>query len=177
MASPNRDLIESIPKVSSDSNRQFLAATNYTLNIDIALRKKLLSCKEVLVEYDYTNGGIRGKLDTATFKLLDSACLELYTPPPPEEGYFIFTSTEDKQGETLVQHTFKVRRNAESGSTIGYTLNLYLTNNTLLLNAKDLYRFMNVHLPLLHEIMCISVEQFRNVPTLNNLLAKRAATP
>ena len=63
--------------------------------------------------------------------------------------------------------------NAENGSTIGYTLNLYLTNNTLLLNGKDLVRFMNVHLPLLHEIMCISVEQFRNVATLNNLLAER----
>ena len=56
---------------------------------------------------------------------------------------------------------------------MGYTLNLYLTNNTLLLNGKDLDRFMNVYLPLLHEIKCISEEQFRNVPTLNNLLAKR----
>ena len=77
MASPNRDLSESLPKVLSASNRQILAATNYTLNINRALRKKLQSCKEVLVEYDYTNGGVRSKLDTATFELLDSACLVL----------------------------------------------------------------------------------------------------
>ena len=68
IASPNIDLIENLPKVSSASNRQILAAKIYTLNIDKALRKKLQS----------TNREIRGKLDTATFELLDSACLELY---------------------------------------------------------------------------------------------------
>ena len=163
MASPNRNLIQYLPKVSSASNRQILAATNYTLNIDRAIRKKSQS----------TNGGICGKLDTATFELLDSACLELYKIFPPEEGYCMFTSTEDKQGETLVQHTFKILRHADNRSTIGYTLNLYLTSNTLLLNGKDLDRFMNVHLSVLHEIMCISVKQFHYAPTLNNLLAEQ----
>ena len=161
------------PKVSNTSNRQILTATNYTLNIDRALKKKLQSCKEVSVDYEYTSGGIRGKLDTATFELLDDACLALYRNFPAEEGYCIFTSTEDKQGETIVQHTFKVRRNVEDACAVGYTLNMYLTNNTLLLNGKDLDQFMDVHLPLLHEIMCISVQQFRNLPTLNKLLADR----
>ena len=55
----------------------------------------------------------------------------------------------------------------------GVQLVIHLTNKTLFLNGKDLDRFMNVHLPFLHEIMCISVEQFRNVPTLNNFLAER----
>ena len=126
-----------------------------------------------MVDYEYTSGGIRGKLDTATFELLDDACLALYKNFPSEEGYCIFTSTEDKQGDTIVQHTFKVRRHIDNGCAVGYTLNMYLTNNTLLLNGKDLDRFMDVHLPVLHEIMCISVAKFRSIPTLNNLLADR----
>ena len=153
------------------SNRQVLVATNYTLNIDRALIKKLHKCDEVSVEYEYTNGGISGKLDTATFELLDSACLELYQNFPAEEGFCIFTTTEDRQDETIVQHTFKVRRTDETGSTVGYTLNLYLTNNTLLLNGKDFDRFMYMHLPVMHDIMTISVRQFRNVPALNSILA------
>ena len=58
------------------------------------------------VEYEYTNGGIRGKLDTTTFKLFDCACLELYKNFPTDEGICIFTTIEDEQGETIVQHTF-----------------------------------------------------------------------
>ena len=155
------------------SNRQILTATNYTLNIDRTLKKKLQSCNEVMVDYEYTSGGISGKLDTATFELLDDACLALYKNFPSEEGYCIFTSTEDKQGHTIVQHTFKVRRYFDNGCAVGYTLNMYLTNNTLLLNGKDLDRFMDAHLPVLHEIMCISVAKFRSIPTLNNLSTDR----
>ena len=120
---------------TNKANRQILSATNYKLNIDRALKKKLKRCTEILVEYEYTNGGIRGRLDTASFEVLNIACQELYKNLPVEDGFCIFTTTEDKQGETIVQHTFKVRRNDESGNTVGYTLNLYLTNNTILLNG------------------------------------------
>ena len=54
-----------------------LTATNYTLNIDRTLKKKLQSCNEVMVDYEYTGGGIRGKLDTATFELLVDSYTQL----------------------------------------------------------------------------------------------------
>ena len=101
------------------------------------------------------------------------ACLELYINFPADEGFCIFTSTEDKQGDTIVQHTFKVRRNTDPGHTVGYTLNLYLTNNTMLLNGKDIGKFMDVHLPLLYEIMCVSVKPYRDLPTFNRLLTQQ----
>ena len=155
------------------SNRQVLSVTNYTLNIDRQLKKKLKRCTDIIVEYEYTNGGIRGRLDTASFEVLNMACLELYMNFPADEGFCIFTSTEDKQGDTIVQHTFKVRRNTDPGYTVGYTLNLYLTNNTMLLNWKDIDKFMDVHLPLLHEIMCVSVKPYRDLPTFNRLLTQQ----
>ena len=50
-----------------------------------------------------------------------------------------------------------------------YTLNLYPTNNRLLLNGKDIDSFMNCHLPTLHEIMCTPIRnrQLRSLSQLN----------
>ena len=101
------------------SNRQVLSVTNYTLNIDRPLKKKLKRCTDIIVEYEYTNVGIRGRLDTASFEVLNMAYLELYVNFPADEGFCIFTSTEDKQGDTIVQHTLKVRRNTDPGNTVG----------------------------------------------------------
>ena len=72
----------------------------------------------------------------------------------------------------MVHHTFKVRRTDDIGNIVGYTLNMYLTNNTLLLNGKDIDQFMNVHLPVLHEIMVMSVQQIHSVPMLNSILVE-----
>ena len=39
----------------------------------------------------------------------------------------------------------------ETDEQVGYTLNLYPTCNKLLLNGRDIDRFMESHLPKIHE--------------------------
>ena len=55
---------------------------------------------------------------------------------------------------------------------MNYTLNLYSTKNTMLLNGKDIDRFMTGHLPVIHQIMCKAIrdEQLGSVENYNHIL-------
>ena len=77
--------------------------------------------------------------------------------------------SEDKKRRAVVQQTYKVRR---PDDTMNYTLNLYPTKNTMLLNGKDIDRFMTDHLPVIHKIMCKAVrdEQLGSVENYNHIL-------
>ena len=113
-------------------------------------------------------------MDTATFGLFRSACSKLYREFPPEEGYCKIEDTDDKKGKAVVQHTFRVFR-VMSYTQLGYTVNLYPTNNRLLINGKDVDRFMDKHLPLLHEMMIKAMREFgfRGVEAMNNILCEQ----
>ena len=149
-----------------------LSTRDYTLNVNRALRNKINACKEVKVEYELTGGGITGSMDTATFELFRAACRVFYTSFPEDQGFCEINDTDDKDGVSIVQTTYKIKRNIETGFTVGYTLNLYPTNNRLLLIGKDIDSFMNCHLPTLHEIMCTPIRngQLRSLSQLNIIL-------
>ena len=64
-----------------------------------------------------------------------------------------------------------------SDTQLGYTVNLYPTNNRILINGKDVDRFMDKHLPLLHEMMIKAMREFgfRGVEAMNNILCEQNA--
>ena len=152
------------------------SARDYSLNIDKALKEKIAACRQVKAEYEVTGGGITGRMDTATFELFRSACSRLYREFQPEEGYCKIEDTDDKKGKAVVQHTFRVFR-VISDTQLGYTVNLYPTNNRILINGKDVDRFMDKHLPLLHEMMIKAMREFgfRGVEAMNNILCEQCA--
>ena len=150
---------------------------DYSLNLDRVLKRKIAACHEVEAEYEVTGGGITGRMDTATFELFHSACRELYREFPPEEGSCKIIDTEDKHGQAVVQNTYKVSRTID-GKVVGYTVNLYRTNNRLLINGRDVDKFIDSHLPLLHQMMirAMSESGFRDVDAVNRMLAEQMQT-
>ena len=153
------------------------AIRDYSLNLDRVLKRKIAACHEVEAEYEVTGGGITGRMDTATCELFRSACRELYREFPPEEGLCKIIDTEDKHGQAIVQNTYKVSRTID-GKVVGYTVNLYRTNNRLLINGRDVDKFMDSHLPLLHQVMirAMSESRFRDVDAVNRMLAEQMQT-
>ena len=103
---------------------------NYTLNLNKTLRKKINDCEKVSVDYEVTNGGITGRMDTATFELFRLACSAVLNDLPPEEGRCVIDVSQDKRKRALVQQTYRVKR-VIGGEELGYTLNLYPTNNRM----------------------------------------------
>ena len=169
----NLDLFaKSTDQPITNGNAQVYSTKTYTLNINKALRHKINSCDRVHVEYEVTGGGITGVMDTGTFELFRLACSVFYKNLPKAEGRSVIDYSEDHNRRAIVQQTYKVER-AHEGGTLGYTLNLYATKNKLLLNSKDVDRFIDRHLPAIHNIMFKPIRdgQFRNVDEYNKILS------
>ena len=146
---------------------------DYTLNIDRTLRTKLNACESVKVNYEIKRGGVTGTLDTASFELLRAACTAFFKNMHAEEGKCVINISEDKRRKAVVQQTYKFTRSHEN-EVIGYTLNLYPTRNSLLLNGKDTDTFIDVHLPAIHVLMCKTVKDWEvgSAENLNRILGE-----
>ena len=107
------------------------------------------------VEYEIKGGGVTGILDTARFGLH----LILH----------VTDYSEDKQKKALVQQTYRV---TSPTSERMYTLNLYPTNNTVLLNGKNYDKFIEDHLSVILQIMCGAVQDqnLGSVANFNEIL-------
>ena len=123
-------------------------------------------------KYEVTSGGVTGAMDTATFGLFRSACTAFFKHLPATDGRCIQNKSVDKHGQATVQQTYFLKRQI-NGTDIGYTLNLYPTNNKMLLNGRDVDWFMDSHLPQIHSIMVQSVqdEGLGSVSNYNHILA------
>ena len=150
MSNPSDPSYDSLISVSpSRSNVVCVSsARDYSLNIDKVLKKKIAAYRQVMAEYKCIGGGITGRMDTAAFDFFRSACSKLYREFPLEEGFCKIVDSDDRKGKAVAQHTFRVSRTVGENQ-IGYTVNLYPTNNRLLINGKDVDRFMDNYLPLL----------------------------
>ena len=111
-------------------------------------------------------------MNTASFELLRLACTEFFRDLPPEEGRCVTDYSEDKRRKALVQQTYRVT--IPTFETM-YTLKLYPTNNTLLLNRKNYDKFIDDHLPVIHQIMCGAVQDqnLGSVANFNEILGSQ----
>ena len=138
------------------------------------LRRKISGCKQVMLEYECTGGGITGTMDIASFKLFHAACTKFYSSLPSEEGTCEIDFSQDKKRKALVKQTYRFRHSVD-GRVTGFTINFYSTNNRLLINGKDIDTLMVRHLPILHEIMCQGLRDgdIGSVQEFNNILAEQ----
>ena len=127
-----------------------------------------------MVEYECKGGGITGTMDTATFELFCAACTKFYSSLPSEEGTSLIDFSQDKKRKAVVQQTYRFRHGVDGRVTV-YTINLYSTNNMLLINGKDIDTLMVRHLPILHEIMRQGLRDgdIGSVQEFNNILAEQ----
>ena len=147
---------------------------DYSLNIDKTLKTKLDACDSVNVSYEVKGGGVTGNLDTASFEILRAACSTFYKNLPASEGKCVINVSEDKKCKAQVQQTYKVTRQ-QDGHEVSYTLNLYPTKNSLLLNGKDTDTFIDSHLPTIHQLMGQTVQEWEveSLANLNNILSEQ----
>ncbi|VDI46255.1 Hypothetical predicted protein [Mytilus galloprovincialis] len=120
----------------------------YSLNIEKSLLKKSKAAKRNHISYNCTGGGFTAELDAITFELFSNAC-EIFYIQSANSFYDVRKDvSNDKSGNT-VQKTYKVRED----ETDNYTINLYLTKCSILVNGKYSTNFINRDLPKLHEII------------------------
>ena len=110
----------------------------YCLNIQRSLAKKLKAASRKCVEYVHTDGGLTGQADAMTFELMKEPMLVYYA----EEGVKHFkaniTESKDRKGN-CVQKTIKVVYLNQIDS---YTVNLYYTRCSFLINGKSVNKFI-----------------------------------
>ena len=160
---------------ASSSGPTFVMTTrDYSLNIDKTLKAKLDACDAVKVSYEVKGGGVTGNLDTASFEILRAACSTFYKNMPASEGSCVINISEDKNHKAVVQQTYKVTRH-HNGLDVSYTLNLYPTRNSLLLNGKDTDTFIDSHLPRIHQLMSQTIQEWEveNLANLNHILSEQ----
>ncbi|WAR14023.1 hypothetical protein MAR_004128 [Mya arenaria] len=122
-----------------------IGGTNYDLNVDKALLKKLHAAKRTdNVKIEHTNGGIVMTADTATFELLKAATLVYYRKKDSSE--VTIEQSTDRGGNNIVQFTIRVNNK--------YTLNIYNTTSRILVNGKQQNIFINEDLDQIYEVCC-----------------------
>ena len=86
-----------IKPISQSNAVQIVTTRKYSLNINKTLRKKLQGCEEVYVDYDVTGGGVKGKMDTATFELFRLSCTSFFKDFPEHYDRCVIDFSEDKR--------------------------------------------------------------------------------
>lgn len=153
--------------VSESNNHQTQTYTDYNLNIDKSLLKKLKAAKRVQhLTYTLTAGGMVAIADAATYELLKSAMVNFYNSYNPEHGSTSTTEILDSTGKNTVQIT--VRVNNTDGES--YTVNMYNTTSKLLINGKNIDQFLNVDIKVIHDRLSSTLTSEHTLKSLNELL-------
>jgi hypothetical protein len=155
---------------SCNSQVQNYYNNNYNLNIELSLKKKLECTKRTEIQYTFTCGGITAELDAVYFELFTSA-LELYCRNPNAIKLFDFRKVIAKdKGGRKVKYTFQIF----DAPSLSYTINAYITICSLLINGKNINKFIERDIKHIHEMMCNTTINGAKINTelLNSALCK-----
>lgn len=163
-------LIVRLPPTSPP--RQTLAARmeipenrEYSLNRTKAIDKKLQYIDREDLQIVYTAGGIRVILNTGMYELLKNS-IELYFNTKNKRYTYTCIPVSDAHGN-LVETKYKVRQ----GKSHIYTLNMYHTKCSYLINGRDAGHFLRVDLTeMVNRILLQLDGQGTNVSTINSTL-------
>ena len=162
MALAISDEIKSTLTRSCNSQAQNYYNNNYSLNIEKSLKKKLECTKRSEIQYTATGGGITVELDAVSFELFTSA-VELYCRNPNAIKLFDFNKVIAKdKGGRKVQYTFQIF----DAPSLSYTINAYITKCSLLINGKNISKFLERDIEHIHEIMCNTTINGAKISTL-----------
>jgi len=121
---------------------------HYALNIEKSLSKKLKCTKKKQITYKLTGGGFTAELDAVTFELFSHACESYYMSDTTTFQKVIKDNSCDRLG-FMTQKTLKIR-DSDSES---YTVNLYITKCSILVNGRGAVNFIHRDIINLHEII------------------------
>jgi len=143
----------------------------FELNLDKTLAKKIEAAKrDVVVEYEFTNGGIVGTTDAATFELLKNAIVHYYGERSESTLSAHIIEDTDKRGMVVS----KVIRVSKS-NIYQYTLTLYFTKCRFLVNGKNVSIFVEQDMQNIHDVMNTVTLNGKAVDlkTINSLLQQQ----
>ncbi|MEW8547355.1 MAG: hypothetical protein AB2693_27925, partial [Candidatus Thiodiazotropha sp.] len=130
---------------------------DYDLNYDKAIKKKAKACN---VEYS-VRGGVKGENHVFSFS---TAMYELYRDnliehlrglnDNPDANIKVQCKDISEKSGMVVESQLKVYQRAQNGgSKLNYTINLYHTNNRMMVNGKMASRFNTEHLRITEQIL------------------------
>jgi len=136
------------------------------LNIEKSLEKKLNAAKRVKnLSYEYTHGGIVATADCTTYELIKISAIHFYEQYPPENGMAQVIDTTDNTGRKIVQNTIRVT--SASNNEREYTINFYHTTSKMLVNGKNVHKFMHEYLSAMHSIIRNTMNNNKNIYVKN----------
>ena len=110
----------------------------YSLNREKSMKKKLQDTNRPdEIEITHTGGGVRLFVNSGAFELLRIASDQFFSSETDGGMVYTKTSVHDNQG-----HLVETRYKAKHGKTAYYTLNMYNTKSSCLVNGKMLSYFM-----------------------------------
>jgi hypothetical protein len=114
---------------------------SYDLNRSKAMKKKKKAAEMEEIVIEETRGGTKIQLNAGTFELLKSAVKNYFSDEESPYNY-TFIPVVDKQGNQ-VEAKYKVCQD----NCHLYTLNMYFTKSSCLVNGKQAAQFINTDLP------------------------------
>ena len=121
------------------------------------------------LKYNYTDGGVVGTANTATFEVIKHATLQLYSQYPSGKGSVHITFITDNSKQFHVQHTIRVsEKNAR-----GYAINLYQTTSKMLVNGRNIEKCMQDDLRDIHIEKALNNNNNPDIGNLNDMFIEQ----
>ncbi|CAC5412975.1 unnamed protein product [Mytilus coruscus] len=151
-------------------------AKDYSLNKQRSLKKKLDATQNEHFRYNLTGGGLRIWLNAGCYESFRWALNTFCDNKRKEnEGNIIYKKVFDKSETVNVEDQYKIK--CEGFDTRGrniklscFSINMYHTTSSLLVNGKKLLVFINDHLP--EVLNCMKNYQINGKPVDLNMLNK-----
>lgn len=137
--------MSSLPEVgngqNSSVNQLFCEKRQYSLNKSEAIVKKIQAINRDDFVVEYTGGGIKFILSTGMYELFKAETRRYFNNQPTHDFSYVNSSAADQQ-ELEVETRYRAYKHHQHL----YTLNLYHTRCTCLLNGKHTDHFMSINL-------------------------------
>lgn len=114
---------------------------NYHLNPSVAMKKKLKASSEDLLQIKETDGGVTLKMNAGMYELFKYEAKE-YLQSCNRDGTCKITDVYDKS-KNIIETRYRVSLR-HSGQ---YTLNMYHTSSSCLVNGRNTSKFLDTDLP------------------------------
>ena len=175
MATNTTDMAASENTRKRQSNSRIIDSTclpskivkqNYALNIEKSLEKKLNAAKRAKnLSYEYPHGGVVATADAATYQLIKISAIHFDEQYPTENGMAHVIGTTDNTGRHIIQNTIRVT--SASNNEREYTINFYQTTLKMIVNGKNVHKFMHEDLSAMHNIIRNAMNDNKNIDVKN----------
>lgn len=161
-------------RTSTDIHSTDVTQNDYVLNIEKSLEKKLIAAKRIRNwAYEYTGGGMVIEADTATYELFKTVAIYYYNTYPSINGKAHTTTTTDNTSQSVVQLTVRVLD--QNPQNNGYTINMYCTTSKIMVNGKNINKFIQEDLGSIHALIEDTLKSNKNtdIKAINNLMKEQ----